>query len=84
MAGFYYTMVWVVVALLILILVLIGLYSYFYFIRNQSLTKKVEQLEKDLKYSYRLFEDHFKTTDQTIVDLRKERDELKKKHNIKE
>lgn len=39
----------------------------------------IKELRKKIDYMHKLFDDHLKTTDSTIGDLRKERDFWKKK-----
>lgn len=63
--------------LIILLFIILAIYAYFYFSRNSRLFKKIQDINKKVDHAYELFEDHFKTTDATILDLRKERDELK-------
>lgn len=59
------------------------------FVQNRRSHKKLDQMTKltseinhvcieKLEYFHKLFEGHFKVTDQTIVDLRKQRDALQK------
>lgn len=63
----------------------VSLHLYILYIkRNDQLRTQVEAIMKQemkngekISYMHKLFDSHFKTTDQTILDLRKERDEWK-------
>ncbi len=67
----------IVLPLLILIIHVL-FFIFFYLRRNNKLQEKVDYLEKQMAYCHRLFDEHFKTTDKTVLDVRKERDGLKK------
>lgn len=92
MATSYFTMVWVIFALTFITVLISAIFAYTYFKRNGRLKRDIDKVAKDIRdlkdtdikdlykkieYMHELFENHFKVTDQTIVDLRKERDELK-------
>jgi hypothetical protein len=72
-------MVWVVFGLVILIILLIIFFWLHYLRRNRILKKDVSEMKKKVEYMHQLFDSHFQTTDNTIVDTRNERDFWKEK-----
>lgn len=62
-----------------LLFIILAVFAYFYQKRNSRLFKRMNDFEKKVDNAYKVFHSHFKTTDDTILDLRKERDELKEK-----
>lgn len=70
--NFYFVMTWIVFTLCFVGMAGITALLWIYLTRSNKVQKKLD-------YFHELFEEHFKTTDQTILDTRKERDYWKKK-----
>lgn len=70
-------MLWTILVSAILSFGISTAFFLFYLKRSTSVDKQVDIIVKKLIYMHELFDQHFKTTDKTITDLRKERDELK-------
>lgn len=59
-------------------LLIIAFAIFCYFHRYRRLDKKLDKVDNTIDSIHKQFETHFKVTDETIKDLRKERDEYKK------
>lgn len=70
--SFYYIMIWIIIILLISSFIIC-------YARTSRLRRKIDKIDKTIDYMNKLFHNHFNVTDNTILDLRKERDELKGK-----
>jgi hypothetical protein len=69
---FYFIITWVVLGLISIAILLIVIFWFIYIKRNDKLYNKMD-------YMHKLFDNHFKVTDQTILDTRDERDFWKEK-----
>lgn len=65
-------MIWIIIILLISSFIIC-------YARTSRLRRKIDKIDKTIDYMNKLFHNHFNVTDNTILDLRKERDELKGK-----
>lgn len=70
---------WFLFGLLLTILILVSSYCFYWKTNYQKLWDVVKKIAQQQDYDTKLFNHHFKVTDETIVDLRKERDYWKKK-----
>lgn len=69
---------------LLTLTIVIGLslvfFIFYYLRRNSKLRDEIDELKKQTEYGHKLFNDHFRVTDQTIVDLRADKASLIKQN----
>lgn len=76
----YVQVVWIIfdISLSFFVLVLVVAFSIFYVRRSSVFKKEIKLIKDELLYIHKLFGEHFKVTDRTILDLRKDKKELQK------
>ncbi len=67
-------------ALTVVIGVSLVFFIFLYLRRNSKLRDEIDELKKQTEYGHKLFDDHFRITDQTIVDLRADKAALFKEN----
>ncbi len=67
-------------ALTVVIGVSLVFFIFLYLRRNSKLRDEIDAIKKQTEYGHKLFDDHFRITDQTIVDLREDKAALFKEN----
>jgi len=67
-------------ALTVVIGVSFVFFIFLYLRRNSKLRDEIDAIKKQTEYGHKLFDDHFRITDQTIVDLRADKAALFKEN----
>ncbi|MCL4389832.1 MAG: hypothetical protein M1484_04505 [Patescibacteria group bacterium] len=67
-------------ALTVVIGISLIFFIFYYLRRNSKLRDEIDALKKQTEYGHKLFDEHFKITDQTIVDLRADKASLIKQN----
>lgn len=83
---FYNIMIWIILGLIVSVVAICIIFVVIYCLRNTKLKKEVHsiwgeimKIAKQQEYDRELFDLHFKTTDETILDTRREREYWKQK-----